>query len=66
MRRTLSAGGFFADAETVADAEEYPWPDPDYCDFSDVYRQAEKFPDKMVFTGPWSPFFHQGADFFGM
>ncbi len=30
-RRTLSAGGFFADAETLEDVEKYPWPDPDYC-----------------------------------
>ena len=65
-RRTLSAGGCFADAETVADIEKYPWPDPGYCDFSDVYRQIERFPDKMVFTGMWCPFFHQVADFFGM
>ena len=65
-RKTLSAGGFFADAETLADVEKYPWPDPDYCDFTDVYRAVERFPDKMVFTGLWSPFFHQVADFFGM
>jgi len=65
-RRTLSAGGFFADAETLEDVEKYPWPDPDYCDFTEVYRRVEGFPDKMVFTGLWSPFFHQVADFFGM
>ena len=66
VRRTLSAGGFFADAETLADVEKYPWPDPDYCDFAEVYRHVERFEDKMVFTGLWSPFFHQVADFFGM
>ena len=65
-RHTLSAGGCFAGAETVADIEKYPWPDPDYCDFTDIYKQIEKFPDKMVFTGMWCPFFHQVADFFGM
>ncbi|MBQ3955312.1 MAG: hypothetical protein II680_05435 [Clostridia bacterium] len=66
VRRTLSAEGFFANAETVADVDKYPWPDPDYCDFTDIYRQVEQFPDKMVFTGMWSPFYHQVADFFGM
>ncbi|MBS7263115.1 MAG: hypothetical protein KIG36_05865 [Eubacteriales bacterium] len=65
-RETLSAGGFFANAETVADVEKYPWPDPDYCDFTEFYREAEAFPDKMIFTGMWSPFFHHVADFFGM
>ncbi|MBQ7720785.1 MAG: hypothetical protein IJT56_09400 [Clostridia bacterium] len=65
-RHTLSAGGCFADAETVADIEKYPWPNPDYCVFTDIYKQTEKFPDKMVFTGMWCPFFHQVADFFGM
>ena len=65
-RHTLSAEGCFANAETVADIEKYPWPNPDYCDFTEIYRQIEQFPDKMVFTGVWSPFFHLVADFFGM
>ncbi len=65
-RHTLSAEGCFANAETVADIEKYPWPNPDYCDFTEIYRQIEQFPDKMVFTGMWSCFFHQVADFFGM
>ena len=65
-RATLSAAGCFAGAETVQDIENYPWPDPKYCDFTEVYRQIEAFPDKMVFTGMWSPFFHLVADFFGM
>lgn len=64
-RETLSAEGCFADA-TLADVEAYPWPDVKYCDFTPVYREIEKFPDKAVFTGMWSPFFHQVADFFGM
>ena len=65
-RHTLSAEGCFANAETVADIEKYPWPDPDYCDFTEIYKQVEQFPDKMVFTGMWCPFFHNIADFFGM
>lgn len=65
-RRTLSAEGCFANAETVADIEKYPWPDPKYCDFTDVYARIDKFQHKMVFTGMWSPFYHLVADFFGM
>lgn len=65
-RGSLSAGGSFANAETVADIEKYPWPDPDDCDFTEIYEEIKRFPDKMVFTGMWSPFFHIIADFFGM
>ncbi len=63
---SLSAAGCFADAETIADIERYPWPDTKYLDFSDIYSQIEQYPDKMVFTGLWSSFFHDLADFFGM
>ncbi len=66
QRATLSAEGCFANAETIEDIENYPWPSADYCDFTDVYKAIDKFQDKMVFTGMWSPFFHIVADFFGM
>ncbi|MBS6194037.1 MAG: hypothetical protein KH828_00470 [Clostridiales bacterium] len=65
-RKTLSSGGFFADAETVKEVDAYPWPDVKHCDFTEVYKQIDQFSDKMVFTGLWSCFFHQVADFFGM
>ena len=65
-RGTLSAGGVFASAEALAHPGKYPWPDVSYCDFTEIYRQVEQFPDKMVFTGMWCPFFHNVADFFGM
>ena len=65
-RRSLSAPGCFADAETLADVEKYPWPDPDYLDFTDIYAQIDKFPDKMVMTGMWACFYHVVMDFFGM
>ncbi len=63
---SLSAAGCFEEAETVADIERYPWPDKKYLDFSDIYSQIEQYPGKMVFTGLWSSFFHDLADFFGM
>lgn len=65
-RDTLSAAGCFAEVETVEELEAYPWPDPQYLDFTDVYAEIEQYQDKMVFTGMWSPFFHIVADFFGM
>ena len=63
---TLGAAGCFANVETVAEIEAYPWPDAKYCDFTDMYKLIEQYPDKMVFTGLWSCFFHIVADFFGM
>ena len=65
-RDTLSAGGCFAEAETIAEIEAYPWPDVKYCDFTGVYNAIDQYSDKMVFTGLWSCFFHIVADFFGM
>jgi uroporphyrinogen decarboxylase len=62
----LSAAGCFADAETPADLEGYPWPDIAHLDFTEVYRKIDRYADKMVFTGMWCHFFHIVADFFGM
>lgn len=65
-RATLSAPGCFAETETVAEIERYPWPDPEKCDFTGVYETIDQYQDKMVFTGMWGHFFHIVADFFGM
>ena len=65
-RGTLSAGGCFEDAETVADIEAYPWPDTSKFDFSEIYAKIDANQDKAIFTGMWCPFFHNMADFFGM
>lgn len=65
-RDSLSAEGCFAHAESLEDLKDYPWPDTKYLDFTEVYEEIEKYADKMIFTGMWSPFFHLVADFFGM
>lgn len=65
-RDSLSAEGCFAQAESLEDLKAYPWPDPQYLDFTEVYEEIEQHQDKMIFTGMWSPFFHLVADFFGM
>lgn len=64
--RSLSSAGCFAETTDVADVEKYPWPDVKYCNFEPVYQYIDNFPDKMVFTGMWSPFFHDLCNFFGM
>ena len=65
-RHSLSAAGCFAEAEDISDIEKYPWPDIKYLDFTDIYKEIDKYSDKMVFTGMWSCFFHNICDFFGM
>ena len=64
--RNLGSAGCFAEAESIADIEKYPWPNPDYLDFSDVYARIEGYADKMVFTGIWCCYYHNLCDFFGM
>jgi len=56
----------FANTESLAEIDAYPWPDARHCDFTQTYAAIDKHPDKMVFTGLWSPFFHNLADFVGM
>ena len=65
-RSSLSAEGCFANAETVEEIDKYPWPDPKYLDFSEIYEQIKNHSTSMVFTGMWCPFYHIVADFFGM
>lgn len=64
--RSLSAEGCFAHAECAADIEKYPWPEPGFYDFSGVYAEIDRHPDRVVFSGLWCPFFHVLSDFFGM
>lgn len=66
VRSSLSADGCLADAENISDVEKYPWPDVNYCDFTDYYRMIDDYQDKMCFGGMWSCFYHIVADFFGL
>lgn len=65
-RHTLSGAGCFAECDSLAEVEAYPWPDPDYLVFDDVVTAVRAKGDKAVFTGLWSCFFHVLCDFFGM
>lgn len=63
---SLSSPGCFAECESIAELEKYPWPDVKYFDFSLAAKDMEKHQDKMIFTGLWSGFYHDMCDFFGM
>lgn len=65
-RKTLSAEGCFAHIEDWKELDDYPWPNPDYLDFTEIYEEIDRHQDKMVFTGVWSPFFHDLTNFLGM
>ena len=58
--------GVFAECSDVKEVECYPWPDVKYLDFTHVYDTIDKYQDRAIFTGMWSSFFHNVADFFGM
>jgi len=66
QRESLNQSGVFGETEDIAEVEKYPWPNPDHLDFTDVYKAIEQHPEKSVWTGMWSPFFHDVADHFGM
>ena len=67
-RDSLGTAGVFAECENVADVEAFPWPNPDYLDFTESLHRAKYAYDKglAVFGGMWCPFFHVVGDFFGM
>jgi len=58
--------GVFADAESIADVEGYAWPEPQHMDVEGLLQELLHKRSFMRFSGCWSPFFHQVADFFGM
>jgi len=67
-RTSLTQAGVFAEVEDVKSIESFAWPDPDYVDLSETFRQIDQVHemDMAVFSGMWAPFFHDLCDFFGM
>jgi len=63
---TLSEGGYFANCTDLQEVEDFPWPDPDYLDFTEVIEELDNAGDVYRASGFWSPFFHEVCDFFGM
>nr|AGS57587.1 hypothetical protein [uncultured bacterium] len=67
-RESLGTAGVFAECEDVAEVDAFPWPNPDYLDFSEPMRRVKYAHEKglAIFGGMWCPFFHVAGDFFGM
>lgn len=65
-REHLNMPGVFADCDSVAEVEAFAWPNLDYLDFSATISHIERHSTRSVWTGLWSPFFHDIAEFFGM
>ncbi len=68
--RTLTADGFFADCESVEQAEamNFPWPDPElYIDKKECRRLVDEAPaDKAVLGMVWAAHFQDFCAAFGM
>lgn len=66
--KSLNTGCIFAECEDVEEIERFPWPNPDYLDFTKCLEDTKYAYDKglAVFGGMWCPFFHVMCDFFGM
>ncbi len=62
----LSAEGYFANCDSLAEVEDYPWPNPDYFDFTPWLAKLDNTGDYYRASGFWSAFFHIVAGYFGM
>ena len=52
---------------TLAQVNEYAWPDPKWMDISGIRAEAEKYNRRYaILGGDWSPFWHDAIDLMGM
>ncbi len=52
---------------TLADIHNYPWPNPEWIDVSQVSNDARKYKGHYaILGGDWSPFWHDAIDLLGM
>ncbi len=67
-RQSLNQAGVLSECQTVADVENFDWPNPDYWDFAPTLEVIDyaRSKGKCIASGMWSPFFHTLADLFGM
>lgn len=63
---SLGSPGAFADTDSVQEVHDFPWPNPDYLDFSTCIDELRTAGPVYRASGFWCPFFHVAADFFGM
>ena len=56
-----------ADAQSVREVMDYPWPDPAWVDVSKVKADADRWSGNYaILGGDWSPFWHDVIDLVGM
>ena len=65
-KESLGAPGCFADCESVAEVEKYPWPEVKYFDLAPLRSAVTAGDNCWRYGGAWSSFFHEVAEFFGM
>jgi uroporphyrinogen decarboxylase len=58
--------GPLAHAESQADVERFPWPNPDYLNFDSCLRDLEGAGDVYRMSGFWTCYWHNCCDLFGM
>ncbi len=65
---SLGQPGVFAQFEKGREIESFDWPNPDYLDFTSLLRTIDYAASKglAIFSGMWTPFFHDLCAFFGM
>ncbi len=52
---------------TLQDINNYPWPDPEWIDVSQIKKEAQKHHGQYaILGGDWSPFWHDAIDLLGM
>lgn len=53
-------------ANTVAQIQDFPWPDPDWIEVSAIRTSASRFSDEFaILGGEWAPFWHDAIDLVG-
>ncbi len=58
--------GPLAHCATVAEIQQFPWPDPDYLHFDSCLRDLQTAGDFYRLSGFWTCFYHNLSDLFGM
>lgn len=57
----------FENIKTVKDIEDYPWPDQDDWDFTQIEEKIDKYNSRYaIMMGSWNPILDQVFDFFSM
>jgi uroporphyrinogen decarboxylase len=65
-REKFGSIGPLAHCQTVAQVDQYGWPNPDYLNFEPCLRDLRAAGDVYRFSGFWTCFFHNVCDLLGM